>query len=122
MIFPNAGFTLGAQYYTLQNLIRCMPGAMVSTTSGFGNVLVFATKSNANFGMTLINGDNSSHTGNIGLSHWPVNDTGNAQVTMWQLDGGNYSSGGVTTHPTASAGVLSGVTLTPMSVTVISSP
>ena len=122
MIFPNLSFTVGAQYYTLQNLIRCMPGSMVATTSNNGNILVWGTKSNANFGMTLVNGNGSSSTGNVGLSHWPVNSTGNGTVTMWQLDASNYTTGGVTTHPVASAGVLSNVTLTPMSVTMISSP
>jgi hypothetical protein len=122
MIFPNTSFTLGAQYYALQNMIRCMPGSMATTVSGFGNVLVWATKSGANFGMALVNGDSTSHTGSVGLSHWPVNTTGNGTLTMWQLDASNYTTGGVTTHPVASAGVLSSVTLTPMSVTMISSP
>jgi hypothetical protein len=122
MIFPNTSFTLGAQYYALQNMIRCMPGSMATTVSGFGNVLVWATKSGSNFGMALVNGDSTSHTGSVGLSHWPVNTTGNGTLTMWQLDASNYTTGGVTTHPVASAGVLSSGTLPPMSVTMISSP
>jgi hypothetical protein len=99
--------------YFLSKATQKMPGRMVTTSLGGGapNMAGWSTVgSSGNFGVYLHNWDGVAHTGPVGLSHWPVNTTGNGTLTMWQLDASNYTTGGVTTHPVASAGVLSSVT------------
>lgn len=78
-------FNLYPQYYTLQRLIRNMPGTMVNCSSGSaaGGVKAWATFAAGTFGVCIINSNSTPRTGPVALSHWPLNATGNANITQW---------------------------------------
>lgn len=124
-IASNPSFTLGAQYYTLQKLISTMPGSMVSATVGVvsdGSVLAWATKNiNGGLGMAMVNANASARSGQIALSHWPLSSTGNGTIHKWQLDASNYITGGTPTLLNVTSGLTDSTTLSPWSVTMLSS-
>lgn len=103
------------QYYALQQLIAHAPGTMVSSSSGFGGVTCWATVNGGKFFVALVNSNSSPATGQVALSHWPVNGTGNGTVNVWTYPtnvGADYTQRGSPNTPgtMSTVGVTAGVT------------
>jgi len=117
----DTGMNCYPQYYTLQQLIARMPGSMVYSQSGASGVQAWATKSGTSFGVVIVNANDSPVSGQVALSNWPLNSTGNATIHVWSLPTtngeanvpGNLSTVGV------SGGLTGSVTVQARSITML---
>lgn len=107
--------------YMLKTARQYMSGKSVPiTTAPSGNLKTLATVNGNRVSVWLINYDTSaSFSGQIALSKWPVNGTGNGTVKMSQLNQSNATP--LVASVAVTNGVTASVTLPPISVTVLTS-
>jgi hypothetical protein len=102
------------QYYTLQRLIATMPGSMVNTAQGSSasGMQSWATKNGRAFGVAIVNSNASAMSGQVALSHWPVNASGTGTATLWTYPQVGSITSPVTNTPgtTSTVAVTSGMT------------
>jgi hypothetical protein len=97
----------------------------VTVSAGVGGTLMtLAVKggpaSNA-FALMIINASTtSSASGQVALSHWPVNTTGTGTINRFEV-GNNNPNGNVTTL-SVTAGLVAATTIPPVSVVILYSP
>lgn len=105
----DSGLNTHPQYYCLQQLIAHMPGTMVASSTGStgGGLQAWGTKNGTSFGVAIVNSNGGSASGQVALSHWPVNTTGNATIHVWTYPtGGGANTPGDTTTATVTAGLV----------------
>lgn len=107
--------------YMLKTARQYMGGKQVPiTTAPSGNIKTLATMNGNRVSVWLINYDTSaSFSGQVALSQWPVNTTGNGTVKMSQLNQSNATP--LVSSVAVTNGVTASVTLPPISVSVITS-
>lgn len=116
--------TIAPVGYYLSHATQKMPGKMISTTlngTNAPNMNGWSTSGSGTFGVTLINWDTVAHAGQVALSHWPVNTTGNGTATVW-TQSGTTPAGGTTTQATVTAGLTSSISVPSFGQVVISVP
>lgn len=99
--------------------------AAVAVGSGAGGTLTtLAVKGGPTasaFGLLIANSSTSnSASGQIALSHWPVNSSGNATINRFEV--GDNNPQGSTTTLSVSAGLVAATTIPPVSVVILYSP
>jgi hypothetical protein len=73
------------------------------------------------FALLIANASTSSAaTGQIALSHWPVNTTGNGTINRFEV--GDNSHLGTTSTLTVASGLVASTTIPPVSVVILYSP
>jgi hypothetical protein len=106
--------------YALKNCRQYMFGNTVSVNVPNGNLRVLATVNGNAASVLMINFDGGqSFSGQVALSQWPVNSTGNGSVVMHQVS--NATPRSSANSISVSNGVTSSINLPPMSVSVLTS-
>lgn len=103
----------------LSRATAVMPGKMVSASPGLSKVFAFATVNGADFAVCLINGSGTTVSGPVGLGHWPLNATGAATITKWDLT--SASPLGVLTSLAVSGGVTAPISIPARGIVMLSS-
>lgn len=112
-------------YYAMQRLIPRAPGLMVasSASTNVGGIQTWGTKSatTGDFCVIVINSGNSPQSGQVALSHWPLNATGNGNIIMWSYpsNGGMNVPGNVSSI-TVTAGLTQTISVPALSCVILS--
>lgn len=104
--------------YALRNCRAHMAGSQVTVTTLPNGLLCLATKSGTNLGVWLINNGQGNKSGQVALSHWPVNATGNGTVNVYTVSDSFPQSN--TASVAVTAGLTASVSVPNNSVVVIS--
>lgn len=116
----NGSYGISALGHFLSKASQTLAGSRTTCTvvnTGF-SISTLALTSSTHFGVMLVNYDPSnSHSGQIALSHWPVNTIGTSPINLWTVNQANPA--GVTSTVSVTGGLTSTITLAPTSVTIL---
>lgn len=113
-------FTVRPVGYAMKTCRQYVHGSQVATSvPGAGSRFkALATVNGTSFGVLLINyATTSTQSGQIALSHWPVNTTGNATIQRIEISSNNLTA--VPASVTVTGGLVQSLSLPAMSVTVL---
>lgn len=95
-------------------------------TNSTGMSTVAVTPATGRFGLLIFNVGSGTRSGQVALSHWPVNTSGNATASVWQMTSAQNGKGKDGTHTTVrvgtpnAPGVTDTMTFPDPSITIIS--
>jgi hypothetical protein len=82
---------------------------------------MLSVKDGFRFAVMIINfSTTQSYSGQVALSHWPLNDTGTATINRWEISSANPV--GATTSINVTAGLTPTMTIPATSVVILTSP
>jgi hypothetical protein len=105
--------------YFLSKAGAVMGGKEVRTSFGkSGSHVCLAIQDGGRIGIMIVNYDEGSPiTGTVGLSHWPVNNTGNGMINAWELSSANPQ--GKLSSVTVGNGMTSTVTVPATGIVIL---
>lgn len=107
------GYLLGAG-------VRTIYGPRWNVPSNNSGLLTCAvSQTGGHFGLMVVNPGFGGKSGQVALSHWPVNSTGNGTANVWQINSGTQGDGARATVQ-VTAGVTTSINFPDPSVTIIS--
>jgi len=107
------GYLLGAG-------VRTIYGPRWNVPSNNSGLLTCAvSQTGGHFGLMVVNPGFGGKSGQVALSHWPVNSTGNGTANVWQINSGTSGDGARSTVQ-VTAGVTASINFPDPSVTIIS--
>jgi Glycosyl hydrolases family 39 len=96
---------------------QTMEGNQVACDFAGNGAISLATTRDGGFGVMLVNYGSATRAGTVGLSHWPVNPTGNGTIRRWEISHA-FPRGNLSALPVA-GGVTSPTTVPPRSVVIL---
>lgn len=104
--------------YVLKNCRQYMAGSVVGVTAPFTNVKALATVNGTRVSLWVINYNlSTAYTGQVAFNAWPTNGSGNGTATVLEVSGAN--PGSKTYTASVSAGIVSSITVPPLSSVVV---
>lgn len=98
-------------------------GPRWASSTNSGMLVMAVTPAPGQFGLMIVNAGQGGRSGQVALSHWPVNSSGSGTANVWQLTSTQNTSGmdGARSTVNVTAGLTATMTFPDPSVTIITS-
>lgn len=114
--YTASSYSIDPQGYLINKGTQVVPGTVTaaSTPSGLNTI---ATVNGAHFSVMMVNYTTSPISGQVALSHWPVNPTGTGTISKWELSPANLT--GQVTSVSTTGGLTASIALPGQSVVIL---
>jgi hypothetical protein len=108
--------------YVLGKAVRTIYGPRWNVTTNSGMLTCATTPAAGKLGLMVVNRGQGARSGQVALSHWPVNTTGNGTANVWQINSSHTLPGtdGIVSTVAVTNGLTASISFPDPSVTIIS--